>query len=76
MNIAITDNRRARVLYDDLREWIVEADKLGELVRLRSAFRPISIKSSCPRLSLLTFRRSPISHFPTRWLQPARSWKT
>ncbi len=33
MNIALTDNRRARVLYDDLREWIVEADKLGELVR-------------------------------------------
>ena len=33
MNIAITDTRKARVAYDDLREWIVEADKLGELVR-------------------------------------------
>ena len=33
MNIAITDNRKARVAYDDLREWIVEAEKLGELVR-------------------------------------------
>src|SRR3974390_2432990 len=33
MNIAITNNRQARVAYDDLREWIVEADKLGELVR-------------------------------------------
>ena len=33
MNIALTDNRQARVPYDDLREWIVEADKLGELVR-------------------------------------------
>src|SRR5450756_2945228 len=33
MNIALTDNRQARVVYDDLREWIVEADKLGELVR-------------------------------------------
>ena len=28
MNIAITDTRKARVVYDDLREWIVEADKL------------------------------------------------
>src|ERR1039458_9746554 len=33
MNIAFTENRQARVAYDDLREWIVEADKLGELVR-------------------------------------------
>ncbi len=33
MNVALTDNRKARVPYDDLREWIVEADKLGELVR-------------------------------------------
>jgi len=33
MNIALTDNRQARVPYDDLREWIVEADKLGELIR-------------------------------------------
>ena len=33
MNIAITDNRKSRVRYDDLREWIAEADKLGELVR-------------------------------------------
>jgi len=33
MNIAITNNRQARVAYDDLREWIEEADKLGELVR-------------------------------------------
>ena len=33
MNVALTDNRQARVPYDDLREWIVEADKLGELVR-------------------------------------------
>lgn len=29
----MSDNRRARVPYDDLREWIVEADKLGEVVR-------------------------------------------
>jgi 4-hydroxy-3-polyprenylbenzoate decarboxylase len=29
----ISDNRRARVGYDDLREWIVEAERLGELVR-------------------------------------------
>ena len=27
------DGRRAYVAYDDLREWIVEAEKLGELVR-------------------------------------------
>ena len=27
MNIAITDTRKARVAYDDLRQWIVEADK-------------------------------------------------
>ncbi len=33
MNIAMTSNRLARVIYDDLREWIVQADKLGELVR-------------------------------------------
>ena len=33
MNIAITEHRKSRVRYDDLREWIVEADKLGELVR-------------------------------------------
>ena len=33
MNIAVTDNRKSRVRYDDLREWIAEADKLGELVR-------------------------------------------
>ena len=33
MNIAFTENRQAHVAYDDLREWIVEADKLGELVR-------------------------------------------
>ena len=33
MNIAFTDNRQARVAYDDLREWITEAEKLGELVR-------------------------------------------
>jgi len=33
MNIAITEKRKARVQYDDLREWIMEADKLGELVR-------------------------------------------
>jgi hypothetical protein len=33
MNIAVTDNRKARVRYDDLGEWITEADKLGELVR-------------------------------------------
>ena len=33
MNIAFTDNRQARVAYDDLREWINEAEKLGELVR-------------------------------------------
>ena len=36
MNIAVTDKRKARVLYDDLREWIVQADKLGELVRASS----------------------------------------
>ena len=33
MNIAVTDNRKSRVRYDDLREWITEADNLGELVR-------------------------------------------
>jgi hypothetical protein len=38
MNIAITDNRNARVVYGDLREWIVEADKLGELVRAMAIF--------------------------------------
>lgn len=32
MNMVVTDNRHACVPYDDLREWIVEADKLGELV--------------------------------------------
>jgi len=32
MNATATDNRLARVPYDDLREWIAEADKLGELV--------------------------------------------
>ena len=26
-------NRSARLPYDDLREWIVEAERLGELVR-------------------------------------------
>src|SRR5690348_11866166 len=29
----LSDNRKARVPYDDLREWMVEAEKLGELVR-------------------------------------------
>jgi len=33
MNIAITHNLKARVAYDDLRQWIDEVDKLGELVR-------------------------------------------
>ena len=33
MNIAIVNNRQARVAYDDLRELIIESDKLGELVR-------------------------------------------
>jgi UbiD family decarboxylase len=33
MNIAVTLNPKARVAYDDLRQWIAEADKLGELVR-------------------------------------------
>jgi len=33
MNIAVFDNRKAKVNYDDLREWIAEAEKLGELVR-------------------------------------------
>ena len=35
MNIAVTHNTKARVTYDDLREWIAEADKLGEVVRGR-----------------------------------------
>ena len=33
MTSVISDNRRARVGYEDLREWIVEAERLGELVR-------------------------------------------
>ncbi|HTI88027.1 MAG TPA: UbiD family decarboxylase [Alphaproteobacteria bacterium] len=33
MSTAVSDNRKARVPYDDLREWMVEAEKLGELVR-------------------------------------------
>ena len=33
MTTVISDNRRARVGYDDLRQWIVEAERLGELVR-------------------------------------------
>ena len=33
MTIAISSNRSARVPYDDLREWIVEAERLGELVQ-------------------------------------------
>jgi UbiD family decarboxylase len=33
MATAASDNRKARVPYDDLREWMVEAEKLGELVR-------------------------------------------
>jgi UbiD family decarboxylase len=33
MNIAVTHNLKARVAYDDLRQWIAEADKLGEVVR-------------------------------------------
>lgn len=35
MTIEASDNRTARVAYDDLREWIVEAEKLGELVRAK-----------------------------------------
>jgi 4-hydroxy-3-polyprenylbenzoate decarboxylase len=35
MTLARSNNRSARVPYDDLREWIVEAEKLGELVRAR-----------------------------------------
>jgi UbiD family decarboxylase len=33
MTVAASDNRKARVSYDDLREWIVEAETPGELVR-------------------------------------------
>ena len=33
MTTDISDNRRARVAYDDLREWIIRAEELGELVR-------------------------------------------
>lgn len=29
----VSDNRKSRVPYDDLRQWMVEAEKLGELVR-------------------------------------------
>jgi hypothetical protein len=37
MNIALTDNRQARVPYDDLREWIVERGGPGCLNRFSAS---------------------------------------
>ena len=63
MNIAFTNNRQARVAYDDLRDWIEQADRLGEMDRLTaipgrktSEWRPRSC-STTPRRG--DFRRIP-----------------